>query len=62
MYNGINLLNFPDSSKSKYIISLMEFLFTEEERNNGITLLPNGKTSSKRQLLDKERMEHLKSK
>ena len=62
MYKDINLLDFPETTRNKYINRLMEILFTEQERNNGILLLPNAKTSSKREPLDNERIQHLKSK
>lgn len=62
MWNGKNMLDIAASSWNKYITSLMEILFSEEERTNGIIILPGQTTKSKRYPLESERVEILKSK
>ena len=61
MFGDRNLLSIAAPSKTKYITSLMEILFTTEERLTSIIIEPGKRSRSTRKALDNERVEHLKS-
>jgi hypothetical protein len=61
IYNGMDLIKYSESQMNKYVNKLMEVLYTPDEMQNGL-IIEGEKSNSKRNRLDLDRFNLIKSK
>ena len=60
MFNGIDLMKYLGSKMNKYVTKLMEIVYTRDEMRDGLII--ERESTSKRNPLDLERFDLIKSK